>query len=80
MPYLLSPGWLVLLPALVAVGWAWGHLGLFRPLRIVGIICAVFALADPVAGWLRSGMDLWVVIRSFRFLCRSRGSRGRRMA
>ncbi len=62
MPYLLSPGWLVLLPALVAVGWAWGHLGLFRPLRIVGIICAVFALADPVAGWLRSGMDLWVVI------------------
>lgn len=62
MPHFLSPGWLLLLPALVAVGWSWRYLGILRPLRLVGLLCGVLALADPVTGWLRSGMDLWVLV------------------
>jgi hypothetical protein len=62
MPDFLSPGWLLLLPALAVAAWSWRHLGITRPLRLIGLVCGILALADPVSGWLRSGMDLWVLV------------------
>jgi len=62
MPHLLAPHWLILIPAFLAVGWMWRHLGLEKPLRIIALLCGILALCDPMVGWLRSGMDLWVLI------------------
>ena len=62
MPQFLHPGWLILIPAVIALGWLWRHLGFQRPLRALALLAGILALADPVVGWLSSGMDLWVLV------------------
>lgn len=59
---LLSPHWLLLIPLLLAAGWFWPRLGLFRPLRLVCLGFAVLLLAQPQMRFRSDGLDLWVLV------------------
>ncbi|MDB6120559.1 MAG: von Willebrand factor type, partial [Verrucomicrobiaceae bacterium] len=59
---LLNPQWLLLLPLLLAAGWFWPRLGLFRPLRLVCLAFAILLLAQPQMRFRSDGLDLWVLV------------------
>ncbi len=59
---LTSPEWLLLLPALIAVGWFWRGLALQRPLRALPLLLLVFIAAGPETRRFSDGLDLWVLV------------------
>jgi hypothetical protein len=56
-----APEWFFLLPALAVIGWRWRGLKLHEPLRAVGLVLLVFALAEPRLRLASAGLDLWVL-------------------
>lgn len=62
MMQVLAPQWFLLLPALVAAGWYWQRLQLWRPLRAACLGLAVLILADPQVRQQGDGLDLWVLV------------------
>ena len=59
---LASPEWLLLVPALVALGWRVRSLRLHEPLRAVALALVVLAAAEPRLELGGSGLDLWVLV------------------
>lgn len=59
---LAAPEWLLLLPALAALGWFVPGLRLRHPLRAMTLGVAALILADPQVRIRASGLDLWVVV------------------
>ncbi|MEO1991034.1 MAG: VWA domain-containing protein [Pirellulales bacterium] len=57
-----APQWFLLIPALVAVGWYWHDLRLWKPLRIACLVMAVIIMTDPQIRSHGDGLDLWVLI------------------
>ncbi|WP_193214137.1 VWA domain-containing protein [Luteolibacter marinus] len=57
-----SPEWFILLPALLFAGWFWKSLRLWSPLRLLLLLVAVFALADPKVNVQEDALDLWVLL------------------
>lgn len=60
--HLLSPQWLLLLPAFVLLGWMRRDLQLFRPLRIICLGLIVLLLTQPRVRMLSDGLELWVLV------------------
>jgi hypothetical protein len=57
-----APEWLLLVPALVALGWRRRELRLHAPLRALALTLLVLALADPRIELGGGGLDLWVLV------------------
>ncbi len=57
-----SPEWFLLVPALLFVGWFWKSLRLWSPLRLLLLLLAAFALADPKINRQEDALDLWVLL------------------
>lgn len=57
-----SPEWFILIPALLFVGWFWKSLRLWSPLRMILLLLAAFALADPKVNVQDDALDLWVLL------------------
>lgn len=62
MIWFLAPHWFLLLPALIAVGWYWKSLQLWKPLRATCLFLAVVILAEPQVQRKSDGLDLWVLV------------------
>jgi hypothetical protein len=58
----IEPTWLLLLPALVFLGWQWPRLELRRPLRGLCLVLLALALADLSWRIYEPGIDLWVLV------------------
>lgn len=58
---LLAPAWLILIPALLLLGWWRRELGLLRPFRVLCWLALVLALTKPMTKLGRSPMDLWLL-------------------
>lgn len=56
------PEYLLLLPALVLIGWFWRGLRLHSPLRALILLLTVIALAEPVFRKQRNSLDLHVLL------------------
>ena len=59
---LATPAWLLLLPALLLLGWQWPRLELRRPLRVLCLLLLALALADLRWRQFEPGVDLWVLV------------------
>ncbi len=59
---LATPAWLLLLPALLLLGWQWPRLELRRPLRVLCLLLLALALADLRWRLFEPGVDLWVLV------------------
>jgi len=57
-----TPAWLLLLPALLVLGWQWPRLELRRPLRLLCLLLLTLALADLRWRLYEPGIDLWVLV------------------
>ncbi len=57
-----TPAWLLLLPALLIIGWQWPRLELRRPLRVLCLVLLALALADLRWKLYAPGLDLWVLV------------------
>ncbi|MEM1085624.1 MAG: vWA domain-containing protein [Verrucomicrobiota bacterium] len=57
-----SPEWFLLIPAALFIGWFWRDLRLFSPLRLLLILLAAVALADPRVVLKENSLDLWVLL------------------
>ena len=58
----LHPEYFLLLPALAIIGWFWRDLRLHSPLRLLIILLAVVALAEPVIRKQQNSLDLHVLL------------------
>ncbi|WAC18124.1 VWA domain-containing protein [Luteolibacter sp. SL250] len=58
----LHPEFFLLIPALALVGWFWRSLRLHSPLRMVILLLAVVALAEPVLHRQQNSLDLHVLL------------------
>jgi uncharacterized membrane protein len=56
------PEFFLLIPALALVGWFWRDLRLHSPLRIVILLLAVVALAEPILHRQQNSLDLHVLL------------------
>ncbi len=56
------PEYLLLIPALALVGWFWRDLRLHSPLRLLILLLAVIALAEPVLRRQQNSLDLHVLL------------------
>lgn len=56
-----APEWLLLVPALIALGWRVRALRLHEPLRAVALALLVLTLANPRLTLGGGGIDLWVL-------------------
>lgn len=59
---LAAPEWLLLVPALVVLGWRVRALRLHEPLRALAMVLLVGALVNPTLELGGGGMDLWVLV------------------
>jgi len=59
---LAAPYWLLLLPALLLLGWRFPQLGVRQPLRALAIILLVLVLAQPQWRPKDKSLDLWVLL------------------
>ncbi len=57
-----TPAWLLLVPALLLLGWQWPRLELRRPLRVLCLLLLALALADLRWRLYEPGIDLWVLV------------------
>ena len=62
MPYLASPEWLVLLPALVFVVWYWQRPRLTHPLRFAALALLIIVLCEPELPGGGKGIDALVPV------------------
>jgi len=58
----LSPEWFIFVPLLIAAGWYWKRMALWRPLRILILSVLVLILVRPEVRYLGEGLDLWVLV------------------
>lgn len=57
-----TPEYFLIIPALALVGWFWRGLRLQSPLRLVILILAVIALAEPTIQHQQNSLDLYVLL------------------
>ena len=57
-----SPEYFLLIPALALAGWFWRGLRLQSPLRVVILVLAVIALAEPTIQHQQNSLDLYVLL------------------
>lgn len=57
-----APEYILLIPALLLLGWFWRDLMLYSPLRLLILIFAVFTLAEPVIQHQKNSLDLYVLL------------------
>ncbi|RYD22984.1 MAG: hypothetical protein EOP87_26725, partial [Verrucomicrobiaceae bacterium] len=58
----LHPEFFLMIPALALVGWFWRDLRLHSPLRLLILLLAVVALAEPVLRRQQNSLDLHVLL------------------
>jgi hypothetical protein len=56
------PEYFLLIPALALVGWFWRGLKLQSPLRMILLLLAVVALAEPIIQHQQNSLDLYVLL------------------
>ena len=59
---LLSPEWLILIPAALVLGIYFKGLRIWTPLRILMLLLLIFALARPRLASKNQPLDLWVLV------------------
>ena len=57
-----APEWFLLLPLLVAAGWFWRGMKLWKPLRALCLLLLVLLLSQPQTRRHGDGLDLWVMV------------------
>jgi len=58
----LSPEWLIFVPLLIASGWYWKRMQLWKPLRVLILSVLVLILIRPEIRHLGEGLDLWLLV------------------
>jgi uncharacterized membrane protein len=57
-----SPEWFLFIPLLIAAGWFWRGLKLWKPLRVLCLLLLVLLLTRPQMRRYGDGLDLWVLV------------------
>ena len=59
---LLSPQWLILIPAVLIFAWIFFRSIIFKPLRLIILTILLFCLSEPHTKQYKKGMDLYVLV------------------
>ena len=59
---LLSPQWLILIPAVLVFCWIFFRQVTFKFLRLAILVTLLFCLAEPHLNQMEKGMDLYVLV------------------